>query len=90
MSYTPLSSSPNAGGTPRATPDRHLQAIQRKLDAWELAHLRELASEQDELISSLQDNLNAERDQRARADEVADYWRENVLRLEEDLSLIHI
>jgi hypothetical protein len=53
-----------------------LQRIKRKLDAWELEHLRALAAE-------LAERLEYAEAACARAEEAADFWREQVQRIED-------
>lgn len=55
---------PQAGG-PRHTPAT--LSIQRRLERWELQHLRELAAEQAAQIDELQRQLS-------QAEHAADYW----------------
>lgn len=66
----------NAGGevhTPATA------AIQRRLERWELDHLRALAAAQAEQIETLQRQLSY-------AEDCADSWRRDALELQEELA----
>ena len=54
-------------------------AIQRKLERWELDHLRTLAAQQAEQIETLQREL-------AYAEDCADSWRRDALDMQQDLA----
>ncbi len=54
---------------------REYRALRRRLDRWELAHLRQHAAE-------LAEQLNAERRAREQADDAADFWRQQALSVE--------
>lgn len=54
-------------------------AIQRKLERWELEHLRLLAAQQAEQIEELQRRLNW-------AEDCAERWRDDALALHQDLA----
>ena len=58
--------------------DRTLSALRRRLEKWELEHLRKLAAE-------LADRLDRAEEEAARAWECAESWREDALRLTEEL-----
>jgi hypothetical protein len=55
--------------------DRELSAIQRKLERWELEHLRSLAAALADQVEALEARL-------AVAEDAADHWREQALRIE--------
>ena len=60
-----------------------LQRIQRKLDRWELDHLRELAADLAERLEDAEAQL-AEATRRAeQAEDSAEFWREAVMRVED-------
>ena len=54
-------------------------AIQRRLERWELEHLRAMAAAQAEQIETLQRQL-------AYAEDLADSWRRDALDLQEELA----
>lgn len=56
--------------------DKSLNALRRKLESWELAHLREHCAEQAALIESLQERLR-------HAEMVADQWQSEAESLRE-------
>lgn len=58
--------------------DPAMRRIQRRLDRWELEHLREHAAELAARVEDLQRQLQD-------ADRAAYFWREQVLQLQEDL-----
>ena len=57
-------------------------AIQRRLERWELDHLRALAAAQAEQIETLQRQLSY-------AEDLADSWRRDALDVQEDLAARH-
>lgn len=61
-----------------STIDPDLRRLQRRLDRWELEHLREHAAELAARVEDLEQRL-------ADADQAADFWREQVHQLQEDL-----
>lgn len=58
--------------------DPVLRRLQRRLERWELEHLREHAAELAARVEELERSL-------ADADHAADFWREQVHQLQEDL-----
>jgi chromosome segregation ATPase len=58
--------------------DPTMRRLQRRLDRWELEHLREHAAELAARVEDLEQRL-------ADADQAADFWREQVLQLQEDI-----
>lgn len=58
--------------------DPILRRLQRRLDRWELEHLREHAAQLAERVEELERQL-------ADADQAADFWREQVHQLQEEL-----
>lgn len=58
--------------------DPVLRRLQRRLDRWELDHLREHAAELAGRIDDLERRLED-------ADQAADFWREQVHQMQEDL-----
>lgn len=56
--------------------DPTLAKIRRRLEAWELQHLRTHAAEQAERIEALEAELLAMRNEYNRAAQSADYWHE--------------
>lgn len=58
-----------------------LTAIERKLERWELPHLRELAARQAEQIEQLQARLAEVERQWGQAEQDADHWRHEALEL---------
>jgi chromosome segregation ATPase len=83
---------PSAGLSPaehqaiRAIADRNALAnIQRKLDRWELQHLREHAAHLATQAEQLEGQLQLLQARLEHAEQVADYWREQVLELQADL-----
>lgn len=82
-SPTPLATEPAA---PEPTPLSALRAIERKLERWELQHLREHAAQQALRLESLQTELDAARDAADDAEQRAEWWREQVMQLHEDLA----
>lgn len=71
----------------RAIADRNaLLAIQRKLDKWELDHLREHAAQMATQAEHLEAQLQMLQARLEHAESVADYWREQVLQLQDELS----
>lgn len=52
------------------------QRLKRKLDAWELDHLRAHAAEQAETIEQLQDQLTVARARADQAEDSAEFWRD--------------
>ena len=61
-----------------ATADKTIQAIRRRLEKWELEHLRALAAE-------LQERLERAEAEAAEAWASADFWQRNGMQLQEDL-----
>lgn len=55
-----------------------LAAIRRRLEKWELDHLRQLALE-------LQERLERAEEEASRAWESAEFWRENAMSLQQEL-----
>lgn len=58
--------------------DRTLEALRRRLEKWELEHLRALAAE-------LRERLDRAEDDASRAWESADYWQRNATDLQLEL-----
>jgi hypothetical protein len=58
--------------------DSTLRSLQRRLERWELNHLRQLAAE-------LHERLERAEDEARRAWESAEFWRENAMQLQEEL-----
>lgn len=70
----------------RAIADRNaLGSIQRKLDRWELQHLREHAAHLATQAEQLEGQLQLLQARLEHAESVADFWREQVLQLQADL-----
>jgi ABC-type transporter Mla subunit MlaD len=67
---------------PRA--DRALQALNRKLHAWELQHLRELTAELHAELESTQARLSDTLQRLNWAEDDADRWRDDFLQAIED------
>ena len=63
-----------------------LARIQRKLEKWELHHLREHARHLDERIEALEAELMQVRDNLANAEDRAEWWREQVMSITEQLA----
>lgn len=61
-----------------AMSDRTLEALRRRLEKWELEHLRRHANE-------LRDRLDRAEEEASRAWESAEFWRQNAMDLQEDL-----
>lgn len=72
-----------------ATPEdvRQLTTIQRKLDRWELIHLRALAASLHEQVEQLEGNLERARADAASAWREVDTWRDQVQSLIEELQV---
>jgi hypothetical protein len=70
-----------------ATPEeaKQLAAIQRKLDRWELNHLRALAASLHEQVEQLESNLERARADAESAWREVDTWRDQVQHLIEEL-----
>jgi hypothetical protein len=70
-----------------ATPEeaKQLAAIQRKLDRWELIHLRALAASLHEQVEQLESNLERARADAESAWREVDTWRDQVQHLIEEL-----
>ncbi len=65
---------------------RALAKIQRKLETWELDHLREHAAQLATQVEQLQGQLQMLQGRLDYAETVADYWREQVMNLHADLA----
>lgn len=65
--------------------DPVLRNLKRRLERWELAHLREHAAELAARLESIEAELVEERRQRSLADDAADYWNRQFHQLEESL-----
>lgn len=84
-------SSPHASAHTAATtqPDeataKQLAAIQRKLDKWELLHLRAHAAEQAERLEKAEEDLERARADAANAWECADHWQSQLDNLIQDM-----
>jgi hypothetical protein len=59
--------------------DRTLQRMRARLNRWELMHLRQHAAH-------LAQQLEDERSRSATAEAAADYWRDQVMAMQEDLA----
>lgn len=55
-----------------------ISAIRRRLEKWELEHLRRLAAE-------LQERLERAEDEARRAWDSAEFWQQNAMQLQEEL-----
>ena len=60
-------------------PDRTITAIRRKLEAWELEHLRTLVAQQADRIERLEDEVDI-------LQQNAEFWHEQSMRMVRDLS----
>lgn len=69
----------------KPTPASHMAAIQRRLDRWELTHLRALAASLHERVEQLEANLERARADAASAWVEVDIWRDQTQGLIEEL-----
>lgn len=63
-----------------------LRSIERKLERWELQHLRDHAAQLAQQVELLQDELTLLRAQVAHADQAAEFWHEQVVHIQEGLA----
>lgn len=66
-------------------PDPTLNALLRRLERWELGHLRRLAAELSSRVNRLEEDLDRTRCEAARAWEAADAWQRDAERLAAEL-----
>lgn len=57
-------------------PDRTLDNLRRRLERWELNHLRELAARQEERIEALQLRIEELQEDVIASDRFAEFWQE--------------
>lgn len=60
--------------------------IQAKLDRWELKHLREHAAQLADRLEAVERELVAATNRATDAEQYADFWREQVMNLQEELA----
>lgn len=65
--------------------DRTISTLRRRLEKWELEHLRKLAAELHERIEIAEEAKRRAEDEASRAWESAEFWRENAFELQEEL-----
>lgn len=65
--------------------DKTLQNLCRRLEKWELDHLRKLAAELNERLERTQEKLRRAEEEASRAWDMAEFWRENAMELQEAL-----
>lgn len=68
-----------------STEDPVLKRLRQRLERWELHHLREHARQLSDRIDDLQAELSAARSQLADADASADWWRDQVMDMQDTL-----
>lgn len=77
-----------AATQPQTTQASQLAAIQRRLDKWELTHLRALAADLAERLDRTEHELVMERRRAAAAEDAADMWRDQANELVDDLNAL--
>jgi len=78
---------PKVGGDHQGTAmsDRTIDALRRRLEKWELQHLRALAAELATRLERLDDDLSRARDESSRAWESSEFWQRNATDMQLEL-----
>lgn len=76
---------PSRPRTPYTERDRALNRIRRKLERWELQHLRDHAAHLAARVDELESTVAALRDALTGAEDRAEWWREQLLNVQDDL-----
>lgn len=67
------------------TQDRTIQTLRRRLERWELDHLRTLAAELSDRLDRAQDEAERAKEERDRAWESAESWQRHAENLQQEL-----
>lgn len=71
--------------TQQAAAKKTIAALRKRLERWELDHLRALAAHQEEQLHAAHDRIEQLESEVQNAWQTADSWREDAMRLVEDL-----
>lgn len=65
--------------------DPTLAKLQRRLERWELEHLRDHAAQLDAALTAARETISKLQDELAGAESRAEWWREQVMQMQEDM-----